>query len=135
MFDTKIAIVIRDQLEQWQKLNVTAFMVSGVIGRNAEIIGEPYTDREGNVFNPLCIQPMIVLTADGETLRTIYRRALERGVRTSAYVEEMFSTSHDAANRTVFSQFGPDDANIVGLSLRAERKLVDKITKGAKMHS
>ena len=135
MFDTKIAIIVRDKLEPWQRLNVTAFMVSGVIGSSADIIGEPYTDREGNIFNPLCIQPMIVLTADADTLRKIHQRALERGVRTSAYVEEMFSTSHDAENRSVFSRFGPDNANLVGLSLRAEKKLVDKITKGAKMHA
>ena len=29
-FDTKIAIVLRDDLETWQKLNVTAFLASGV---------------------------------------------------------------------------------------------------------
>ena len=29
-FDTKIAIVLRDDLETWQELNVTAFLASGV---------------------------------------------------------------------------------------------------------
>jgi len=29
-FDTKIAIVLRDDLETWQKLNVTAFLSSGI---------------------------------------------------------------------------------------------------------
>ena len=28
--DTKIAVVVRDDLETWQKLNVTAFVVSGL---------------------------------------------------------------------------------------------------------
>lgn len=46
----------------------------------------------------------------------------------------MFSTGHDAANRAVFAQFAPDDAKVVGIAMRADRKLVDKITKGAKMH-
>lgn len=40
-FDTKIASVIRDDLAAWQKLNVTAFTVSGVAG-SADILGEPY---------------------------------------------------------------------------------------------
>ena len=53
---------------------------------------------------------------------------------TSAYVEEMFATGHDAANREVFAKFSPEGAKLVGLALRAEKKLVDKITKGAKMH-
>ena len=47
----------------------------------------------------------------------------------------MFSTGHDAANRAVFAQFGPDDAKVVGIALREDKKVVDKITKGAKMHS
>ena len=32
MFDTKIAIVVREDLPVWQKLNVTAFIMSGVVG-------------------------------------------------------------------------------------------------------
>jgi hypothetical protein len=31
--------------------------------------------------------------------------------------------------------FAPDDAKIVGIALRADKKLVDKITKGARMHA
>ncbi len=61
-------------------------------------------------------------------------RALQRGIVISAYTEEMFSTGHDAANRAVFAQFAPEDARLVGIGLRAERKLVDKVTKGARMH-
>lgn len=134
MFDTKIAIVVRDDLATWQKLNVTAFLTSGIVARSPEIIGEPYRDGAGNVYNAMTIQPMVVLAADQETLRTIHRRALEREVVASAYIEEMFATGHDAANRDVFSQFAPDDAKLVGIAMRAEKKVVDKITKGAKMH-
>ncbi len=134
MFDTKIAIVVRDDLATWQKLNVTAFLTSGIIAQSPSIIGEPYRDAMENVYNPLSIQPIVVLAADQETLRAIHKRALDRKVSTSAYIEEMFVTGHDAANREVFARFGPDDAKLVGIALRAERKLVDKITKGAKMH-
>ena len=98
MFDTKFAIVLRDDLAVWQKLNVTAFLTSGIVAQFPEIIGDPYRDRAGNIYNPLSIQPVIVLSADGSMLNAIHRRALERGVTTSAYIEEMFSTGHDAAN-------------------------------------
>ena len=30
-FDTKIAVLVRDDLETWQRLNVTAFLVSGIV--------------------------------------------------------------------------------------------------------
>nr|WP_314087452.1 DUF2000 family protein [uncultured Shinella sp.] len=134
MFDTKIAIVVRDDLATWQKLNVTAFLTSGVVAQSPTIIGEAYRDAAGNVYNPMSIQPMVVLAADQETLRAIHRRSLEREITTSAYIEEMFATGHDVANRQVFSEFQPDNARLVGIALRADKKIVDKITKGAKMH-
>lgn len=134
MFETKIAIVLRDDLAPWQALNVTAFLATGVTAQHSEIIGEPYVDRAGNRFSPLSVQPVIVLAADADTMRAVQQRALQRGIVTSAYTEEMFSTGHDAANRAVFAQFAPEDARLVGIGLRAERKLVDKVTKGARMH-
>lgn len=134
MFDTKIVIVLRDDLAAWQALNVTAFLATGIAGQMPEIIGEDYVDRDGNIYNPISVQPMIILEADGETMSKVHRRSLEREVRSSLYVEEMFATGHDAANRAVFAEFGPDDAKVVGIAFRAEKKIADKISKGAKMH-
>lgn len=135
MFDTKIAIVVREDLATWQKLNVTAFVTSGIVGANPGLLGEPYQDASGNLYNPLVVQPMIVLSADSSTIKAIYRRAMERNARLSLYTEEMFSTTHDGANRAAVKQCESGALNIVGLALREDKKLVDKITKGARMHS
>jgi hypothetical protein len=135
MFDTKIALVVRDDLADWQKLNVTAFLTSGIVGAHDGVLGEPYEDAAGNRYNPLAVQPIIVLSADAATLRTIYRRAMERGARLSLYIEDMFRTGHDAANRAAVRQYAPDAMNVVGLGLRDERRTVDRITKGARMHA
>ncbi len=35
-FDTKIAIAVRADLQQWQKLNVTAFLASGIAASTGE---------------------------------------------------------------------------------------------------
>jgi hypothetical protein len=134
MFDTKIAIVLRNDMAPWQALNVTAFLTSGIVAQSPDVIGEPYRDRAGNTYNPLSIQPVIVLAADQATISNIHRRSLERDIKTCLYIEEMFSTGHDAANRAVFAQFAPEDAKVVGIAMRADKKLVDKITKGARMH-
>lgn len=135
MFDTKIAIVVRDDLAAWQKLNLTAFLMSGIVGANPGLIGEPYKDATDNQHLSLSIQPVIVLAADAPTLVQIRRRALEREVPTAVYIEEMFTTGHDAANRAVFAEHGPDEPNVVGVALRVEKKVADKITQGARMHS
>ena len=50
------------------------------------------------------------------------------------YIEEMFATDYDSANRAVFAEHSPERAKVVGLAIREEKKLVDKITKGARMH-
>lgn len=76
MFDTKIAIVVRDDLPVWQKLNVTAFLMSGIVGAAPGIIGERYKDAAGNLYSSLCIQPVIVLAADQQTLSIIHRPSL-----------------------------------------------------------
>ena len=134
MFDTKLAIVVREDLQSWQKLNVTAFLTSGIVGAAPELVGKPYRDAAGNDYLSLLVQPVIVLAADRPTIASIHRRALDRGIRHALYIEGMFATGHDAANRAAFAEHGPEDAKVVGLALREERKLVDKITKGARMH-
>ena len=135
MFDTKIAIIVRDDLAQWQKLNVTAFLMSGITAANADLIGEQYVDKDGKRHLPMSRQPVIVLSATPNVLRNVRNRANERGIPTVAYIEEMFSTGHDEANRAVFSEHTSSEENTVGIALRADKKIVDKITKGAKMHS
>ncbi|WP_137156809.1 DUF2000 family protein [Rhizobium sp. FKL33] len=134
MFDTKIVLILREDLPSWQALNVAAFLMSGVTAGAPEIIGEPYLDRDGRRFLPISGQPVIVLEADGETIRKAAARMKEQNVDGAAYIEEMFSTGHDAANRAVFSEFGPDNASFVGLGFRAPKKIADKISKGARMH-
>ena len=134
MFDTKIAIIVRDDLAQWQKLNVTAFLMSGITAANADLIGEQYVDKDGKRHLPMSRQPVIVLSATPNVLRNVRNRANERGIPTVAYIEEMFATGHDEANRAVFSEHTSIEENTVGIALRADKKIVDKITKGAKMH-
>ena len=134
MFETKIAIVVRDDLLTWQKLNVTAFLTSGILGADEGLLGEDYEDATGRLYRPLIVQPMIVLTTNAEGLSKIHQRAVNRDVSTAIYIEDMFATGHDAANRAAVKQYATGELNLVGLALREERKIVDKITKGAKMH-
>ena len=135
MFDTKIAIVVRDDLATWQKLNVTAFLMSCITAANTELIGEQYVDKNGNRHLPMSRQPVIILSGAATVLRNARNRANERGIATVAYIEEMFATGHDEANKAVFSEHMSNEDNTVGIALRADKKIVDKITKGAKMHA
>ncbi len=134
MFDTKIAIIVREDLMSWQKLNVTAFLSGGLVGQNPDLLGERYQDGSGQSYNSLIIQPIIVLTTDANGMAKIHNRAISRGVDMGIYVEEMFVTGHDAANRATIAECPTEDLKLVGIAMRADRKIVDKFTKGAKMH-
>jgi hypothetical protein len=129
-FDTRIAIVIRDDLAPWQGLNVACFLTSGIVGATEGMIGEPYVDASGTTYHALAIQPIMVLAADLAGLRRVHERAQVRGVKVAVYIEDMFATGHDGANRATVRKYPSGALPLVGVGLRAERKIVDKVTKG-----
>src|SRR5690349_21448670 len=51
-FDTKIAILVHDELALWQKLNVASFLAGGLVGAYPELAGERYVDGSGRVYGP-----------------------------------------------------------------------------------
>jgi hypothetical protein len=134
-FDTKIAVVIRTDLQAWQKLNVAAFLTSGIAAAFPECIGEPYEDASGTKYHALIGQPILIYGADGPALTRALDRALTRSVKPAVYTEDMFKTTHDAANREAVRVIARADLNLVGLAMRAERKVIDKIVDGLKFHS
>ncbi len=81
---SKFAIVVADDLAQWQKLNVVAFLTSGV--------------------------------------------------RAALYIQDMFETGHDAANPATVTKYASSELPLVGLGIKADKRDVDKVFKGAKLH-
>ncbi|KPF92363.1 hypothetical protein IP86_24420 [Rhodopseudomonas sp. AAP120] len=134
-FDTKIALVIRTDLEAWQKLNVAAFLSSGIAAAFLECIGEPYQDGSDTPYHALIGQPILIYGADKAALSRALDRALARNVTPAIYTAEMFKTTHDAANREAVRAVQRPDLDLVGLAVRADRKVVDKILDGLKFHT
>lgn len=133
-FDTKIAIVLLDNLETWQKLNVTAFISGGLVGHNPAIAGENYRDGSGNVYMPLVIQPMMIFQADANKIRKVYDRAMSRDVTLAIFTRELFATGNDIDNRAAVANVTADNLDLVGLAIRDQKKTIDKIIKGLKLH-
>jgi hypothetical protein len=133
-FDTKIAVVLLEDLPVWQKTNATAFLVSGIAGTVPGVVGEPYRDGSGNEYLPMFVQPVLVYAADAAGLRRAYERALSRGVTPAVYTRELFITDHDAANRAAVADVAAEDLDLVGIAFRGERKTVDKIVDRLRFH-
>lgn len=134
-FDTKVAVVLRDDLQPWQELNVTAFLMSGIAVSDPELVVEPYRDADGNAYLPMLRQPVIVLSASGELLASARAKAIERGIPTALYTSELFASGHDVANRAAVAAVGADDLDLVGIAVHGPRNAVDRMLKGARMHA
>jgi hypothetical protein len=132
-FDTKIAVLLRDDLETWQRVNVTAFLASG-IATDSELIGEPYADADGTAYLPMFRQPVLVLAGDKAVLTAAHERAVRRGLPVAVFTAELFGTGHDAANRAAVAAVPAAGLDLVGIAVHGPRNAVDKVTKGAVLH-
>ena len=136
LFDMKLAVVLRTDLANWQRANVTAFLVSGIAGTVPSVVGEPYVDGSGNRYLPMFRQPVLVFEADRAALRRAYERAMQRGVEQLAiFTKELFETPRDEANRAAVAAVPAEELDLVGMALRAERKVVDKVVDRLARHS
>ncbi|MBY8340004.1 DUF2000 domain-containing protein [Streptomyces spinosirectus] len=133
-FDTKIAVLLREDLEPWQRLNVTAFLVSGLGSQIPEVIGEPYVDADDVQYLPMFRQPVLVFEGTKETLTAAHRRALSRALPRSLFTSDLFTTGNDRDNRAAVRAVGTDDLDLVGLAVYGPKNAVDKVIKGARMH-
>jgi hypothetical protein len=98
-FDTKIAVLVRDDLPSWQRLNVAAFLVSGFGHAAPEVIGEPYEDADGTKYLPMFRQPVLVFDGDATVMRAAHARATERDLVVSLFTDDLFATGNDVDNR------------------------------------
>ncbi|MFI2318186.1 DUF2000 domain-containing protein [Streptomyces sp. CB00072] len=133
-FDTKVAVLLRDDLESWQRLNVTAFLVSGLGTAVPEVIGEPYEDADSTAYLPMLRQPVLVFEGAKETMTAAHARALSRSLTTAVFTADLFGTGNDRDNRAAVREVGRNALDLVGLAVYGPRNAVDKVLKGARMH-
>ena len=132
-FDTKIAIVVREDLPSWQKLDMTAFLASGIASAG-DTIGAPYADGSGRHYRPMFRQPVMVLTGSAAPLRAAYDRAQARGLAMAIFTDPLFATGHEEANRTAVAAVAADRMGIAGFAVHGPRSDVDRALEGLKLH-
>ncbi|MFI2488473.1 DUF2000 family protein [Promicromonospora kroppenstedtii] len=130
----KIVIVLRDDLLAWQENNVTAFLSSAVTAAYPELVGETYRDADGQEYLAMLGTPVMVMVADGDRLATFRERAATRGLRVGVYTADLFATGNDADNRAAVAGVATGKLDLVGIAVAGERRVVDKVVKGARLH-
>jgi hypothetical protein len=134
MGKTKLAVVVRDDLATWQRLNVATFVVSGIGTRHPEVIGENYQDASGTEYLAKFGLPVLVYEAGGDEIRAAHRSAVDRGLTVGVYIEEMFLTGNDLDNRAAVAAVPTDKLALVGIAVYGGRNAVDKALKGLRLH-
>ena len=135
-FDTRSPLCCTRISPVWQKANAAAFLVSGIAGGTPRLVGEAYVDGSGNRYLPMLRQPIMIYAADRPGIRRAYERAMAREVEQLAiFTRELFSTPNDTANRAAVAAVPAAELDLVGIALRADRKIVDKVLDKLRPHS
>lgn len=133
-FTSKIAIVVRDDLQAWQRLNVTAFLSSAVTAAHPELVGADYEDADGQPYLRMLGVPVLVFAGSADLLTAARSRAVQRLLPVAVYTSDMFATGHDAENRAAVRDLAGAALDLVGIGLHGPKNAVDKVIKGAWMH-
>lgn len=135
MYDTKIAIVVRNDLKTWQKLNVVAFLASAVAIEFPEVHGRKFVDASDKEYLSFIKNPILIFKADTlDIMKRTYSRGKERGIKIGIYTHPLFATKGEEQNLAEIRKLPENEQDYAGLVFYGERKLIDKTIKGLKLH-
>jgi hypothetical protein len=136
MYENKIAVVVLKNLDDWQKLNVTAFLASSVAISFPDTHGEPLISASGTAYLPFLKHPILVYAADSEEqIKRAFSRATERELHVGIYTRELFATKNEEDNITEIAKHTDADLDLVGIVIYGENKKVDTAVDKLKFHS
>jgi hypothetical protein len=134
-YDTKIAIVLREDLKDWQKLNVAAFLASSVAIQFPETHGRPFINASGSKYLPFLKNPILIYKAEnGGEIKRAFDRAKERDLGIGIYIQPLFATKNEEQNLEEIAKSTDEDQDLVGIVIYGENKKVDKAVKDLKYH-
>lgn len=135
MYDKKLAIVIKDDLLPWQKLNVVAFLAGSIAIEFPETHGEDFVTADNVRFLPFIKNPTLIYKAEStEKIQRAFRRSKERELAIGIYTAPLFATRSGEENVSEIAQHNVDDLELVGIIVYGENKKVDKALDGLKFH-
>lgn len=135
MYENKIALVIKSDLQPWQKLNVAAFLASAVAIQFPDTHGKSFVNASGATYLPFIKHPVLIYAADSqEAIRRAFQRAKERSLHIGIYTEPLFATKNEEENLVEMAKATDETQVLVGLALYGENKKVAKAVDGLKFH-
>jgi len=135
IYENKIAVVLKSDLKDWQKLNATAFLASAVGIKFPETHGRPFVNKSGSEYLPFLKLPVLVYSAEtNEQLKRVLTRARERELHTGIYTTPLFATKNEEQNLEEISKETDESQDLAGVVIYGLNKKVDKAIDGLKFH-
>ena len=128
-------MVVLNDLPDWQKLNVAAFLASAVAVKFPDTHGRPFITASGTPYLPFIKNPILIYKADNSAqLKRTFQRAKERELPIGIYTRPLFATKNEEENLQEIAKLNDDDQDLVGMIVYGENKMVDKVVKDLKLH-
>ena len=135
VYERKVAIIIRGDLLDWQKLNVAAFLSSAVAVQFSDTHGRPFVTADQITYLPFIKHPVLIYRADGsDQLRRALTRARDRNLAIGIYTQPLFATKGEGGNLAAIAQLPDGEQDLVGIVLYGENNKVDKAIQGLEFH-
>ena len=135
MYDNKIALVIKNDLESWQKLNVAAFLASSIAIQFPDTHGKEFINASGSAYLPFIKHPILIYKAESDAeIKRAFNRARERELHIVIYTGPLFTTKNEAENHVEIAKSTDEDQVLVGIAIYGENKKVNKALDGLKFH-
>lgn len=135
-YDNKIAIVIKDDLAAWQKLNAAAFLAGSVAIGIPDTHGQSFVNASGSAYLPFIKQPILIYKAVSEKdIKRAFNRAKERGLQIGIYTIPLFATKGEEENLAEIARYTDEEQSLAGIIIYGENKKVSKALDGLEFHS
>lgn len=133
--ENKIAIAVENELLDWQKLNVVAFLASSVAIGIPETHGRAFVTASKSEYLPFIRQPFIIYGANSsEELKRAFKRAQDRELQIGIYTRPLFATKTENDNLSEIAKVFDEEQDLVGLVVYGPFRKVNKAFDGLKFH-
>ncbi|MFD2935374.1 DUF2000 family protein [Spirosoma flavum] len=135
MYDQKVAIILKNDLLSWQKMNVVSFLASSIAIQFSQTHGGDFITSDQVKFLPFMKHPILIYKADtSEKLQRAFQRARDRDLAIGIYTNPLLGTKSGEENVQEIARHTVDDLDLVGVIVYGENKKVDKALDGLKFH-
>ena len=136
MYENKIVLVIKNDLQSWQKLNVASFLASSIAIKFPETHGHEFVNASNSTYSPFIKHPILIYKAENDDeIKRAFNRAKDRELHIGIYTEPLFATKNEEENLIEIAKYTDENQVLVGIAIYGEIKKVNKAIDGLKFHA